>query len=525
MRLFCATVILLCLLCQGAFCADFRGVGNWAEPNGWSGGAPPQGAEEVRVRGEDTVLTLNTSTGAWGPAQRLRVYDEAKMIVAEGAELTGAGWVRIGAGSKGTLKQTGGLVKIDNERLAIGDSSGSEGEYEILGGTLTYTGARGDLVVGARGGRGYFVVFGTDATIKMGRLIVGDGAGASGTVVFYLTDKGVSPITLSVGATINASNDTGCGLSIITISGAPEADVLLIDQPDGAPVATHFDQVNGPLAVEGAPVAVHFQQTIYNYTLTYAGGPGGNDIMLKYVSTTPAPKVVFVTDNPDGDGDGFLDDQGWINWLVGQGYRVDARRGHWVEPLDPNRIAELEAADLIIVSRGAATTNYDAAGEATKWNALTTPLLNLNAWLLRNNGKWCWMNSTAATKDSGSPILLALDPNHPVFVNVGLDANDLVQILDPGVGSGNTSFINSLDVGNGTLLASSVGVYAAAWIAEWTPGLEFYPGAGQFAGGPRMMFMAGTQDASSSQGEFNLNAAGHQLLYNMMAYLLAQERK
>jgi len=131
MRPFRALVPFLCLSCTLAFAADYRGVGNWADPNGWSTGAPPSGAEEVKIRGERTVLTLNTSTGDWGAAQRLRVYEGATLIVEEGAELLGAGWARIGAGSKGTLRQTGGLVRIDNERLAVGDSGGSNPHFSL----------------------------------------------------------------------------------------------------------------------------------------------------------------------------------------------------------------------------------------------------------------------------------------------------------------------------------------------------------------------------------------------------------
>lgn len=515
---------VLCLLSTGAFAVDYRGVGNWADPNGWSDGAPPSGAEEVKIRGEDTVLTLNTSTGDWGAAQRLRVYEGATLLIEEGAELVGAGWARIGASGPGYAEQTGGLVRIDNERLAIGDSAGSDGHFTICGGTLTYAGDRGDLLVGARGGKGVFTVVGPNSVIQTGRLMVADSAGASGTVEFQLTAGGVSPIVLAGSPAIDAlGSETVSALVIGSAGGAPLADVLLIDLPNGVVAGTGFDTINGEPAVEGATVIVRDRMTTYTYTLTYAGGAAGNDIVLLYDSFVPAPVVVYVTDSPDVDANGVLDDQGWIDWLVAEGYRVDTRRGYWVEPLDVNRIGELEAADLIIASRGLNTANYDAAGEATKWNSLTTPLINLNAWMIRNNSKWYWMNSTAATKDSGSPALLALDPNHPVFAGVELDPNGLVEILDPNVGSGNTSFINSLDVGNGTLIATSLGVHDAAWIAEWAAGVEFYAGAGQFAGGKRMMFMAGAQDVSSTQGEFNLNQAGQQILRNMMAYLTAEE--
>src|SRR4030043_445859 len=69
MRRLSLILFLVCFLCTGVLAVDYRGVGNWADPNGWSDGAPPSGAAEVKVRGEETVLTLNTSTGDWGPAQ------------------------------------------------------------------------------------------------------------------------------------------------------------------------------------------------------------------------------------------------------------------------------------------------------------------------------------------------------------------------------------------------------------------------------------------------------------------------
>lgn len=247
------------------------------------------------------------------------------------------------------------------------------------------------------------------------------------------------------------------------------------------------------------------------------------------VQLIPLPvKIIYVTDSPDVDGDGVLDDAGWIDWLAAEGYSVDARRGYWKEPLDANRIAELEAADLVIAGRGANTVNYDAAGEPAKWNSLRTPVLNVNVWLARKN-RWVWMNNpTDAKKDAGSPVMSVLDPNHPVFAGVALDPNGLVEILDPNVGFGYTSFLDMLDVGNGALLAESIGVYNAAWIVEWACGVEYYPGCGQTTGGKRMLFSAGSQDVTLAdgsklpQGVFNLNAAGEQMLRNTIAYLTAQ---
>jgi len=246
MKRLCLVIGLVCFLCSGVFALDYRGVGNWADPNGWGDGAPPSGAVEVKVRGEDTVLTLNTSTGDWGPAQRMRVYEGATLIVEEGAELLGGGWVRVGNGNAGYVVQTGGLVQIDNERLGIGDSAGADGHYTISGGMMTYAGDRGDLIIGARGGQGIVTIIGIAPVIHMTDLIVGDGSGAVGTLEFLLTAEGVSPVTLDDLADIDSLGDeTTAALLIGSADGLPQTDVLLVDLPEGAAAADAFDTVNG----------------------------------------------------------------------------------------------------------------------------------------------------------------------------------------------------------------------------------------------------------------------------------------
>ena len=241
----------------------------------------------------------------------------------------------------------------------------------------------------------------------------------------------------------------------------------------------------------------------------------------------PGPKVIFVTSIKDNNLDGVQDDISWYDWLTEEGYDVDFRPGNWIDPLDDAKIAELEAADLIIASRGMATGEYDG-DETAKWNGLSTPIICTNAWMIRSN-RWVWMNSTAANKDADSPFLLAIEPTHPIFEGVALDADGLAEILDPAVGSGNTSFLNDiLDVGNGTLIAQSLGIYNTTWIAEWAAGVEYYEGAGQIAGGPRILFMAGTQDDPYTDengnimpvGVLNLNDEGRKLFLNAIEYLL-----
>ena len=240
------------------------------------------------------------------------------------------------------------------------------------------------------------------------------------------------------------------------------------------------------------------------------------------------PKIIYVTSVKDMDQNGIQDDLSWVEWLEAEGYEVDARPGYWTDPLDANDIAELEAADLIIASRGMSTNEYDGA-ETAKWNAITTPIICTNAWMIRTS-RWVWMNSNSANKDAGSPSMLVLDPEHPIFSGIQTDQDGIVEVLDPNVASGNTSFLNDiLDAGNGTLLATSVpGVYDTAWIVEWPAGVEYFEGAGQVAGGPRILFMAGTQDDpytvpdgnTAPVGVLNLNEAGKQMFLNAINYMI-----
>jgi hypothetical protein len=123
--------------------------------------------------------------------------------------------------------------------------------------------------------------------------------------------------------------------------------------------------------------------------------------------------------------------------------------------------------------------------------------------------------------------LTTFDPSNP-----DSPAN-VVQIIDPLVGSGHTSFIDTTNMGHGHLIAKPVQA-GMSWIAEWDVGVEFYEGAGQYAGGRRMLFCAGTLETQSvdpdtqevittAQGELNLTAEGLQMFRNAIDYLLKPE--
>ncbi len=241
------------------------------------------------------------------------------------------------------------------------------------------------------------------------------------------------------------------------------------------------------------------------------------------------PKTIFLTSPCDNNGDGIQDDAGWVDWLKTQGLGVDVRQRFWSQTLTESEIVEFNAADLLIVSR--ALDIGDLSGlETAKWNALTRPLLLMNPWMARNN-RWKWINSADVRMDAGTPPMFVRDPNYAFFTGVTLDAGKCVQVLDPNVGTGHTAFFKDVnDAGNGTVLSLCRGRYQSVWIAQWAPGVEYYPGAGMVAGGRRVLFSTGTQDAPYADenglpmpvGVFNLTPAGQRILGNMVDDLLTQ---
>jgi len=239
--------------------------------------------------------------------------------------------------------------------------------------------------------------------------------------------------------------------------------------------------------------------------------------------------IIWVTDADDTglidrDGDGVQDDQDWIDFLNAELHNVDARLGNWMS-LDDAKLAELNAADLVILSRTASSGDYDDDDEVAQWSSVTTPLISLSAWHLRSS-RWKWIDS-GDTQRSNMSYMEVLVPTHPIFEGVEIDADGLVEPVDPEIysepnGYQGTCFVNSIDMGNGVLLAKNL--LDMAWIAIWKAGVEYYDGAGVAPASRRLYFMAGTENNSLGtavipQGDWNLTAAGETMFRNSIKYM------
>jgi len=262
---------------------------------------------------------------------------------------------------------------------------------------------------------------------------------------------------------------------------------------------------------------------IYNTALTDAevldsfnAGPDAE------ISAEPAPKIVWVSEW-NADADGVVYDQGWIDLLRAQGYVVDANTAGNYTVLTESKIAELESADMIIISRNSNSGNYATdVNEVTQWNSFKAPIIMTTAFISRSN-RWQWIDSTAIVEYAPETLMDVVAVGHPVFAGVAIEAVDtlnIVDIIDETVDSGQNSFITATDVGNGTLLARRLDD-GSIWIAEWAAGVNCYEGATQVPAGRRMLFTAGGGGGQAASS-MNLNEDGQKMFLNAVDYMMAE---
>ncbi len=237
-----------------------------------------------------------------------------------------------------------------------------------------------------------------------------------------------------------------------------------------------------------------------------------------------AANIVWVSDAYDERPDSVPDDQAAADFLVSLGHTVDYQiasfgNGYW-RTLDDDKIAALNAADLVIVSRNSNSGDYaNDATEIARWNGVSAPLIQMTPYITRSN-RWVWYGNDSLSEDGGTPTLVAVDPHHPIFGGVELAADFSVDIYDQSVGSGTVSFPGGVDVGNGRLLAKTL-TGERTIVAEWDAGEPFYAGGAQTPAGKRMIFCAGTREGEGfGRGEFNLNEQGKILFANAVEYMV-----
>jgi hypothetical protein len=221
------------------------------------------------------------------------------------------------------------------------------------------------------------------------------------------------------------------------------------------------------------------------------------------VTLAEAPRILWVS---DGWNAAEPQDSGFVDVLQAAGYTVDRLQ----EPRNMD-VAKRDLAntyDLVIVGRWADSGQFASnETEITLWNSITAPLMNMSAYLARNN-RWRWVNLDS-TFNTTAPMGVVVSDD-PIFGGVVTDENGDVIVIAQGSVSVNAT----PSPGNGTLLATrSVPSDTTIWIVRWEAGQEYYANAGQYAGGPRLLFYGG-EAGGRGDGVYNFTEAGKTIFLN-----------
>ena len=220
--------------------------------------------------------------------------------------------------------------------------------------------------------------------------------------------------------------------------------------------------------------------------------------------------IIWVTANSDSVTPPSPDDSGWTDLLTSNGHSVTRIT---IDNLDTDDavLTALNSADLVIISPDYDSGNLDDnALEIERWNSVSTPLINMNASIIRDSG-WRWVSSDS---NLVSGVLQVSEPSHAIFEDVALDGLNQVTIHESTV-----AIVSTNDAGNGRKLGFD-SANSGQWITHWEAGTEFFSGSGQTAGGPRLFFAGGS--VSAPNGSENFNAEGEQLFMTAVDYMLVR---
>lgn len=223
-----------------------------------------------------------------------------------------------------------------------------------------------------------------------------------------------------------------------------------------------------------------------------------------------AANIIFISNSTTAE-------TGYVSFLESNGYNVTfvhstGTTGYGT--LDADKVAALNAADLVIMSRNASSADFSGGTEPTEWNSVTTPLLLHNPYLVRT-GNWQWFDTTSApvSRSVTGVDITAAGSAHPIFAG-----GATVELFTAAQGVGYTPVTTA---GNGTVLATaSADNYVA--LAEWQAGVLFHSNTTQAPADLRVFFPLGAQSGSNLDYFATLSANGQQVLLNTVEYMIPE---
>jgi len=255
---------------------------------------------------------------------------------------------------------------------------------------------------------------------------------------------------------------------------------------------------------------------------------GFNIIWVSYHGADDAPSSAAAAA-------GFTEapDKGYTDLLKFNGYNVM----RYITTGTPD-VSVLNAADLVIIGRSAASSHYQNDA-ATTWNAtVTAPMIITCGYKLRSS-RLGFTTGTNMPDTTGDITLTVSDPTHPIFAGIPLTNGTMDNpyagvVIYPTDGttvargiSINTDPVNAEGTVLATISEAGNGPVGGMVIAEWQAGatLTHAGGAGtDTLAGHRLVFLTGSREtdgiSSETAGIYDLYADGAQMFLNAVAYML-----
>ncbi|HEY5912033.1 MAG TPA: LamG-like jellyroll fold domain-containing protein [Verrucomicrobiae bacterium] len=198
----------------------------------------------------------------------------------------------------------------------------------------------------------------------------------------------------------------------------------------------------------------------------------------------------------------------------------------------------LNTADLVILSRSNPSGNFQNEPSPADWNGITAPMMIVNGYLTRGSRLGITTGDSVTDANSDPMRLRVIQPSHPMFSGIALDANNLMVnpyaqiVIFTNATTGVTNVergisVNTSAIITGGMTLATVGAGAAAGgmvIGEFPQGLTARQT--NYLGNKRLVFFTGSREHSGLTGEgagiFDLLPDGQKLFLNAVDYLLSK---
>jgi len=199
---------------------------------------------------------------------------------------------------------------------------------------------------------------------------------------------------------------------------------------------------------------------------------------LTSVGWTEPLKIIIVTDKA-GSERGYTE---FLQEIYRGNVEVNIDADRYNEKLSDKKKLELEAADLVIVSRDLSSKDYNA--DSDFWSGLGVPILNHNIKLARSDDHkyWDWLAGSDISTSAFTHLAVAYADDE-IFAGVDTSSGS-VEIFTAGkeIDHSNQAF-----AGSGTVVAACNG---SVVIARWLGNETFYYDDSYYAPGAARIFFA-----------------------------------